>query len=1208
MKVFVSSVVDGYENYRAAAKDAIEALGQMPCLMEMAAAASPRPPQAECFREIEASDVVVMLLGSRYGTPQDSGRSPTHEEYDHARELGKPILVFVEQIDDREPQQESFLSEISGWEEGYFRGHFSTEIQLTIELVKALKQHSDQSATALAPVSIERLPPVCRERLELLRQSVPEMADRLVEFLSDPAWRQPGALSELARQPPSWLSEAGYLAWEAISDFLDAHNIGGSNLTREMAIAAGSPRHGLYLARQAIAMAENGNRAGADELVARVQSDHPLKEIARAQIANEHSAVVAQVNSAGLLDSEDSDLARFAVSSLVSANWHLDRFDLATRVLKEANSRFPGRAWLLLMQAHATLGMVDQAGLDAAGSHDLLNEAAELALQSRDLFRDWDGPSHLAVDVEMRARLFLDDPQRAVDLALMPPAGEATLSEAADPSVQTKLARAYLILGQFREIDNLRLDQIDEFELALIRAMQARGLDDPTAHSKMRRALALASDEASRRQALMGLASFGEVDETAMSSESEEDSALFQGVAALSRGDLAEAVAILGPFRFVSFNHAYYLAQAQRKAGAIDEAKETLTEVAEHLGVESLREIAVEVLFENQRFDEAARIAVEALARTPSEPARHRLRTVLARIAEVRADWQEMEAHARALVRESPHDIQAAWWVVYALHRQLENRQAWAYLVGHDLVPIDEEMARLAIAVCIGVDAPEANAGLLEIAAMYSDSEQVTGSALVALMAEGDQLDLSDEELLRFHELRDDFFERYPESNMLRAYSSEDPEQLVEQMMAGQQEWVERVTPFVDKVRYGHVPYGLLRHIRELPYAELLLSFAAGDLTAIPADVARRDREFEAARQALEARIAVDTSVVVLGIHTDLDICRIASGFHTVLVADELIIDARVTVASASQMGDGVLVYEPGLGRPSFWEIDDDQRTAAIRSAENTLELLGGWQVARSGHIGPLTNFEDADAVNCRPWDSSVRLALERGCPLWCDDLGLRSLAESEGVVTFGTWALYEALKSTPDGSWLPTPDEMKMRFLRARIADVPITIAELERAVDDGSGPDIAFEFFLSRPLAWLRDPSAILNSYLGRVRNLIQGPHKMRVAGLLQAACYGLGAAKGPSERRAAMGGLLGVTLFSLNDPDMTPALVAFARYAAGKLDPAARLDPLEDAVLHLLRASEGVFGANEAAQVVRWLFSQAEPDDRHTVTAIMFAIHRD
>ena len=53
-------------------------------------------PQIACLREVRECDVVVLILGERYGTVQDaSGLAPTHEEFREARDR-KPVFVFVQ--------------------------------------------------------------------------------------------------------------------------------------------------------------------------------------------------------------------------------------------------------------------------------------------------------------------------------------------------------------------------------------------------------------------------------------------------------------------------------------------------------------------------------------------------------------------------------------------------------------------------------------------------------------------------------------------------------------------------------------------------------------------------------------------------------------------------------------------------------------------------------------------------------------------------------------------------------------------------------------------------------------------------------------------------------------------------------------------------------------------------------------------------------
>ena len=238
-------------------------------------------------------------------------------------------------------------------------------------------------------VAVQKLPKGCQERIELLRRASPSGADRLVGILSDPSSRTPGGLRQLTDNPPPWLIEAGAVSWEAISDFMDAHNLAGSDSARRMAIKAGSPRSSLYRIAEAVETAEKGDPGRAEALLTEVPPEYPLLSAAQAFIAGEMPSVVGAIETGRLHRSEDPDLAIYSMLTLVKAYLCLDNFNLATEVLRAANEQFPDRPMLLLHQAHSTLGMAQQAGLESSGWHDLLSEAVELALRSRDCFRQW---------------------------------------------------------------------------------------------------------------------------------------------------------------------------------------------------------------------------------------------------------------------------------------------------------------------------------------------------------------------------------------------------------------------------------------------------------------------------------------------------------------------------------------------------------------------------------------------------------------------------------------------------------------------------------------------------------------------------------------------------------------------------------------------------------------------------------------------------
>ena len=66
--------------------------------------ASPDTPQRTCLRGVREADVVVLVLGARYGAAQGSGLSATHEEYREAKDRS-PVLIFIQTGVDLEPEQ-----------------------------------------------------------------------------------------------------------------------------------------------------------------------------------------------------------------------------------------------------------------------------------------------------------------------------------------------------------------------------------------------------------------------------------------------------------------------------------------------------------------------------------------------------------------------------------------------------------------------------------------------------------------------------------------------------------------------------------------------------------------------------------------------------------------------------------------------------------------------------------------------------------------------------------------------------------------------------------------------------------------------------------------------------------------------------------------------------------------------------------------------
>jgi len=162
MKVFVSSLISGMTAERAAVKRVIELLRHSPVMAEDFGS-QPNSPQIACLQGVRSADLVVLILGDRYGERQASGLSATHEEYRAARgEI--PVLMFLHG-GSPEPDQAAFIKEVSGWEGGLFRKPFTSPEELAEQLTRDL--HSFELAHVQGPVDADGL---ARRAMELLPQ------------------------------------------------------------------------------------------------------------------------------------------------------------------------------------------------------------------------------------------------------------------------------------------------------------------------------------------------------------------------------------------------------------------------------------------------------------------------------------------------------------------------------------------------------------------------------------------------------------------------------------------------------------------------------------------------------------------------------------------------------------------------------------------------------------------------------------------------------------------------------------------------------------------------------------------------------------------------------------------------------------------------------------------------------------------------------
>lgn len=106
MKVFVSSTYDDLSEYREHVLQALIRCEAVYKGMEFFGASS-NTTLEHCLSEINAADLVICLLGTRYGScPPGSPTSYTEHEINHAIQIGRPIHFYL--IDDEQPVRPRF--------------------------------------------------------------------------------------------------------------------------------------------------------------------------------------------------------------------------------------------------------------------------------------------------------------------------------------------------------------------------------------------------------------------------------------------------------------------------------------------------------------------------------------------------------------------------------------------------------------------------------------------------------------------------------------------------------------------------------------------------------------------------------------------------------------------------------------------------------------------------------------------------------------------------------------------------------------------------------------------------------------------------------------------------------------------------------------------------------------------------------------------
>lgn len=199
-RVFVSSVVEGFAEYRQAARKGIEQAGGEGILVNEDFPSQASSSRNTCLDAIDSCDAFLLVLGARGGWKTPSGRLVVEEEFEHARARKLPVLVFLEDVP-RDADGERLARILSDYVGGNFRVKFSGAAELRNQVERSLRaivdtrnnramDHDPLAAHLLKPYAFSDqtslrfaiAPERVEEVFDPLDLASPEFAERMLEI------------------------------------------------------------------------------------------------------------------------------------------------------------------------------------------------------------------------------------------------------------------------------------------------------------------------------------------------------------------------------------------------------------------------------------------------------------------------------------------------------------------------------------------------------------------------------------------------------------------------------------------------------------------------------------------------------------------------------------------------------------------------------------------------------------------------------------------------------------------------------------------------------------------------------------------------------------------------------------------------------------------------------------------------------------------
>lgn len=759
-------------------------------------------------------------------------------------------------------------------------------------------------------------------------------------------------------------------------------------------------------------------------------------------------------------------------------------------------------------QQHVALAMalLRRAGAGLITSINDYQEAATVAEAARAEYRRWRGDSARAAHILMQARILAADDASAFAVAIAAPDGEATVEEARAPQLAYTAARLAYGRGDLARGDEFGLaveasgDPIWRTHLAAARA-DATGKDRDQRERAWRAVLAVDGDVSRRLVVCAHLAGMGcwpvpELDELRAAGLLTAATYEVQHARALATiGKTAQAVTLLRGTRNNSPIAAEANALLLASLGRVDECVRACDEASARFGGTLLELLALDVLSRADRNDDVVIRCTDLLGRGDLPyRLRHHLRAKLITEHTRRQAWDTCEQLAQRGLREisqlqvdlrdGRRDPLTTPISAVADLAELRREYAWMTIAqqinqGHtdrayETLNTLEPDIQTAVEITIWFDLHQIHGWTTETAEIAMDladrpdlAPDQVGKMLLTLMH---AVPSAGSPGLR------DVHERA--SRAWQAHIQDHPSPSIQQISATPAQIVERAraalttntaayAPVGQAIRRGEMPAGAASTATSRPYLLGLTQRTAGLLLATAADPQINLIEAQAALDAVDGAVSVETSALYVAAGL-LDLWHaLEPQFAELRLAAPALDDILLSQIQARGLTNvaGSLRFEPGSGQIWFAELTDAARAAVVN------QCTAAHRAAQTCRAVPIDNLDilggELPIGAFGAWLAPLALAVAQQMPLYSDDIALRTMARASGIPAFGTLALLDALIQAE--RWQPTtPDPIPRTLFDHHIVDLPQAV-QLVLATADQQGPlTTPILLNLARPAIW--------------------------------------------------------------------------------------------------------------------------------------------